>query len=240
MKPRIKNFLLMAALFLVAVSVFVYRNKTDKDAAIYLNSGRAKLANGDLDGALADFNKSIELKPDDAAAYGDLGFLKQSKGDLDGALADLNKAIKFKPNYAGAYLSRGFVKRFKGDLDGALVDFNKAIEIAPNSTDNDVTQNGDPSRALADFDAMVYVNRGEVKQLKGDLDGALVDFNKGIELNPSNPKYAITYANRGAMKYVRGDTNGAKADFEKAIALNPAMLQLIQAKGYLTNGTNSN
>jgi Flp pilus assembly protein TadD len=55
------------------------------------NSGIAKRQNGDLDGALADFNKAIEIKPGYSSAYVARGIVKKQKGDLDGALAD------FKP-----------------------------------------------------------------------------------------------------------------------------------------------
>ena len=72
---------------------------------------------------------------------------------------------------------------------------------------------------------------------KGELDGALADCNKAIELNP---KDAPSYAIRGGVKYKKGDTNGAQADFKTAIELNPKMQKVIEAKGYLTNRTNSN
>lgn len=38
-------------------------------AEAYNNRGDAKHKSGDLDGALADFNKAIEIKPDLAVAY---------------------------------------------------------------------------------------------------------------------------------------------------------------------------
>jgi tetratricopeptide (TPR) repeat protein len=52
---------------------------------------------GDLDGALADFNKAIELNARLAYAYNNRGLVKETKGDLVGALADLTKALELKP-----------------------------------------------------------------------------------------------------------------------------------------------
>jgi len=56
-----------------------------------------KEAKGDLDGALADYNKAMELKPGLAEAYYDRGLLKRAKNDLDGELADYDKAIDSNP-----------------------------------------------------------------------------------------------------------------------------------------------
>lgn len=67
--------------------------------------------------------------------------------------------------------------------------------------------------------AIAYFGRGNVKSKKGDLDGALADYNEAIRFNP---KYAATYNNRGNVKLKKGDLNGALADFNQAIQLNPA------------------
>jgi len=53
-----------------------------------------KKAKGDLDGAIADYTKAIELKPDSALAYYNRSDAKQAKGDLDGANADHTKATE--------------------------------------------------------------------------------------------------------------------------------------------------
>jgi len=44
-------------------------------AEAYNNRGDAKRVKGDLKGALADFDKAIELKPDLAAAYNNRALL---------------------------------------------------------------------------------------------------------------------------------------------------------------------
>jgi tetratricopeptide (TPR) repeat protein len=92
--------------------------------------GRIALAHkGDLDGALTDLTKAIELEPNDGYDYMIRGLFKKEKGDLDGAMADYNKAIELEPDFSGAYNNRGVLKKNKSDLDGALADYNKAIEL---------------------------------------------------------------------------------------------------------------
>ena len=51
-----------------------------------------------------------------------------------------------------------------------------------------------------------------------DLDGALEDYNKTIELNP---EYVDAYLNRGCLKRELKDYKGALEDFNKALELNP-------------------
>lgn len=66
--------------------------------------------------------------------------------------------------------------------------------------------------------AVTYFDRGFTKQKKGDLDGAMADYNQAKKLNP---KDASAYNNRGNVKLKNGDLNEAMADYNQAIRLNP-------------------
>ena len=195
--------------------------------------GHVKRTRGDLDGALADFNKAIELKPDLAAAWNNRGLVKQTKGDRVGALADFSRAIELKPDLAAAYNNCGEVKRARGDLDDALADYNRAIELKPemaaayNNRAEVKRARGDLNGSLADFSraielkpdsGKIYNNRGEAKRAKGDLAGALTDYDKAIELKPD---LAAAYSNRGLVKQAKGDLEGALTDLDRAVELKP-------------------
>src|SRR5437867_10173258 len=90
MKLAEKVPLLCAALFSIANPAFC------DSAQDYLSSGIAKRTAGDLDGAIGDFTKVIELKSDLAEAYRNRGVAKRTKGALDPAMLDFNKAIELK------------------------------------------------------------------------------------------------------------------------------------------------
>ena len=85
----------------------------------------------DLDGAVADQTKAIQLNPDNAGAYYNRGVAKQTKGDFEGAIADYTKAIQLNPDNREAYDQRGIAKKAKGDLEGAIADHIKAAQLKP-------------------------------------------------------------------------------------------------------------
>lgn len=89
-KTAIAN-LLCAALFLIVVSGC-------RDATGYANRAIEKEKKGDFDGALADFDKAIELKPDFVDAYIERGDVKYRIKNYFGAIVDYNKAAKLKPD----------------------------------------------------------------------------------------------------------------------------------------------
>src|SRR5206468_1813713 len=159
-----------------------------------IDRGIEKAKKGDLDGALADFNRAIELDPKNAAAYYNRASAKMLKKDAAGAIADYRRVIELDPKNVGAYNNRGILKARNNDPDGAVADYNQAIQANPK-------------------DAKAYINRGNVKKAKGDLDGAIADFTKAIELDSN---LALAYKNRGEARQAKGDATGADADFKSA------------------------
>jgi tetratricopeptide (TPR) repeat protein len=65
---------------------------------------------------------------------------------------------------------------------------------------------------------VAYNNRGNVRQLMGDVAGAIADYDQAIRFDPG---YASAYTNRGYARQVKGDLDGALADCERAIGLDP-------------------
>ena len=51
-----------------------------------------------------------------------------------------------------------------------------------------------------------------------DIQGAMDDYAKALELNP---RYSDVYYNRGNLKFMLSDNEGALDDYNKAIELNP-------------------
>jgi tetratricopeptide (TPR) repeat protein len=80
--------------------------KGDSDGAIalrpemaflpYNNRGLVKKIEGDLEGAIEDYTKAIQLKSNYVDAYYNRGDAKRAKGDMDGAIANHTKAMQIK------------------------------------------------------------------------------------------------------------------------------------------------
>jgi TonB family protein len=103
-----------------------------QDFNFFLKRGETSSAKGDLDSALVDFGKAIELKPDSFDAYLYRGMAHLTKKALELAVADLGKAIELNPNSASAYAQRGNAFELKGDTAKAKADYQKATELDAN------------------------------------------------------------------------------------------------------------
>ena len=68
-------------------------------------------------------------------------------------------------------------------------------------------------RAAKDF-----IKRAAARYLKGDLDGAIEDYNKALA---ADPRAADIYVKRGGARRAKGDLNGAIEDFNQAYDIDP-------------------
>jgi tetratricopeptide (TPR) repeat protein len=169
----------------------------------YFFTANQKYDVGNYTGALADYDRAIQLNPQYAEAYNNRGNLRYIQlQNFKGALADYNKAITLRPSSTLAYVNRGNLKaeKFK-DIKGAIADYDKSL-------------------AIDDDDYLVYNNRGYLKDAKlNDLSGAMADYNRSISLNPRS---VLAYNNRGNLQYHKlSNITAALTDYNQAIEVNP-------------------
>ena len=92
--------------------------------------GITRFEKNDLEGAIADFTKAIELNGQQLEfCFYFRGIALYRRGRLDEAIADLTKAITLK-QHPRFYGDRGNLLAQKGDLDGALADLNQSARDA--------------------------------------------------------------------------------------------------------------
>ncbi|HVS38589.1 MAG TPA: protein kinase [Gemmataceae bacterium] len=106
---------------------------TPDDEAGYIARGLARAADGDGEGAVADFTEAIKRNPNSVPALQDqaraLGQLLKRNRE---ALTPLNRLLELYPEFAAAYGARAVMRARLGMRDGALADIKKAQQLDPN------------------------------------------------------------------------------------------------------------
>lgn len=163
-------------------------------------STRARL--GDLDGALQDYTRAMELAPADAEIVFNRGNVYAALGNLPAAIADYTAAVSMQPVYARALFNRGTVRAAMGDTAGALADWQRAIEVEPDpwakaamrrgsgvdtvavapaaSVIAVVSPPGAAPAALSPLDVRALVARAMSREMEGDRGGALADLRSAL------------------------------------------------------------
>lgn len=157
----------------------LFRDVVSKNAGVseskdfYFLRGNTKVSQGDLQGALQDYDKAISIDPAYAEAYTNRGVIYFRQGDMTSALRDLNLAIAINPRRAKPYENRAAVKGTTGDFAGALSDFNHYLQIDS-------------------ADSRVYVDRGMTRLSMGDTAGGCADFRQSSRLGNAEANQFIS------------------------------------------------
>lgn len=89
------------------------------------------VANQELDVAMADCNKSLELRPNNASVLDSRGLANYKVGRLNEALADYSAAVSDDKNLMDALYMRGVIERKLGDTAKGDADIAEATEKFP-------------------------------------------------------------------------------------------------------------
>jgi hypothetical protein len=105
------------------------QSKDPSDAVEYLKRGRAGMAAGLHDQAVADFTKVTELAPTTIEAYRSLDRLLSRRKQWQAIITHWSRYIALQPESAEAYLERGGAHFQKGDRAAAVRDAEKACQL---------------------------------------------------------------------------------------------------------------
>jgi len=152
------------------------------------NRGRAKAAAGDVDGAIADFSRAIELRSGFPDPWHERGRAWTRKGRQDLAAADLAVALRLNPPHAGLAFELGIAEARSGKPKDALVHLSRALELK------------------SDFPE-ARLERARLLALSGDLKAAAADLDEALRRQPS---YALLFE-RGTVRAIGGNLDGAIA-----------------------------
>ncbi len=101
--------------------------------AVSLNiSGDAFYQAGQLDEALAEYERALALDPENVNVHNSIGVCHGDREDWDSALASFNRAIELDPEDAFAIYNAGYIYMQKEDYEKALGYFQRAMKTDDN------------------------------------------------------------------------------------------------------------
>lgn len=214
-----------------------------QDVASLLLSAEKKLKEGNVDGAIADYTRVLELDPKSADAFSLRGLAREKKSDWTAAEKDYGSAVRINPLRQEDYIRRGAMRRNLKDSEGALRDFEEALKLKPG-------------------DAWALYYRGLHHLDRNDPQGAIDDFTRALKDSPDygvalteraraycrldrnkeaiddcslaikiDPKDVFAWNQRGIAKWQLKDNDGAIGDYSKAILLDPQAAYLWKNRG---------
>jgi tetratricopeptide (TPR) repeat protein len=164
------------------------------------NLGFALIKKGQIEEAMAQYQKALEINPNYTDAHNNLGNALFRNGQLGEAMAQYEKSLEINPNQAAGHYDLGLVFYQKGQLAEAIAQYQKAIEINPNfagarlNLGNALLQNGQLGEAIEQYQMAIKIdprspeahgNLGVALMQKGQLDDAITQFQEALRLNPN-------------------------------------------------------
>jgi tetratricopeptide (TPR) repeat protein len=172
-------------------------SRKDDYALAYHDRAGIKRTMGDHLGALYDYKAAVNYQPVFPLAYNNMGAVKMTLGDYEGAIDDFSMAIEQAPDLYLAYNNRGYARFQLGDMDAALTDFYKALEYMPGFSEAQLNASSTMARqdrldeavellnqVIAEHpqNGVLFLNRGLIREMQGDLVGACEDWNAALGL----------------------------------------------------------
>jgi len=223
-----------------SISLFEHTIKvTDGNFILHNNLAKAFLARGDIDQAILNCNKAIEIKPDYAEPHCNLAKSLYMQGDLEKAIQLCQLAIELNPDLAVAHYNLANGYREQGKFELAVTHYTKAVELIPDYFEA-LSNLGLLLRQLGRYDQalihqqtvinlrpdhIAYFNLGSTFFSKGDLPQAITNLKQSLQLNPNwpNAHYMI-----GNVYYVQTQYELAITHWKEAVTLSPKSFTVLK------------
>jgi len=199
--------------------------KTDNPEAITWERQSYNAARqGDLDRAIADASKAIELDPGRVHSYINRSWAYIEKGLVAKALQDTHTALAIDPDNAYAHNNQGLAYQSMGLIQIAKENYSKACNLGLELGCRNLTVLENQSRI--DF----LIDRSQAAFNARDWDSVIRDATEVIDLDPQN---ALAYTNRSAAYAQKGLLNKALKDSNDAVKYNPEFGLAYNNRGYV-------
>jgi tetratricopeptide (TPR) repeat protein len=202
-----KNDMLENAYKALQHAGFLGRNCTVRFDAVSLNiSGDKLYQEGDVDNAIAEFEKALLIDPQNVNVSNSLGVCYSSKGEHQKALNEFKKVMVLAPDDVMAIYNTGLAYLMTGDKHNALEMFLKAHALDENQFEV-VIQLGrlcleikdlEPARKFLEKASEMDVESGSAHRFLGEcyselnmLNEAVQAYSKAVKLN-ANDAYSLS------------------------------------------------
>ncbi len=205
-------------------------NPSDSDGVADMNVETESM---DFGGAIADFDKAIDINPNYADAYYCRGLTKNYLHNPSNEISDFSWISGISAYYINRETSDNGQQPV--DYQGIIADFDMAIKINPNHAKaycsrgltkifcqdqwEVLTEHRKVRNSHTQDKEVLPIGRGIKNFNFKNYAAAIADFDKAIEINP---KYANAYYFRGIAKFYCYDHVGGMVDCKKAIELDPS------------------
>ena len=98
----------------------------------YINRALARYNQGNLRGAMADYDTALDLDPNNFLGHYNRGLLRAQVGDDNRGIEDFDFVLKLEPDNLMALFNRALLLEQTGNLRAAIRDYSKVIEEFPN------------------------------------------------------------------------------------------------------------
>ena len=199
----------------------------------YSNLGSFLSARGNVDEAIRDFRKALELWPNQSKDHNNLGKALVQKGRIAEAMDHFQTALRVSPEDPDTESNIGAASLQQGDADEAISHLRRAVEKWPRHAQghinlgNALFQNREIDAAIAEYEktlalpfdhAESHYSIGTALRQKGDVEEAIVHYRKALELRPD---YANAHNNLGNALRQQGRTEEAVHEYEAALKSEP-------------------
>jgi tetratricopeptide (TPR) repeat protein len=178
----------------------------DAKALREFEKGNRKKLDGDLDSAIAHYEKALHSEPDFYPALNNLGAIYEGRRDYDRAEAAFLKSIACSPEDSEAYINLGHVFFEEGHYDKAIARLDEGVKRSPDSAvayfllGSAYLKAGELDRAESSLQqatrldpagmASAHLQLANVYLKKGEKDAAGLQLQSYLDARPSDPQAA--------------------------------------------------
>jgi tetratricopeptide (TPR) repeat protein len=204
-----------------------------RTAASYVFEAEDLYRAGDLKGAIATYERAIELGFNSVDTEIALTRLLTLEGHIIEAVHRAEEAVDAAPENARAWAILGMAYDWHGEVEQAIAACQRALELAPDyaeahaylaeayADDGDwlkATESAEKALELDDQSVDVQRNYGYVMEVQGNYTRAIEAYEQGLAIHPN---LAYLHIAVGKNYMALGNYDAALASFEKATQVDP-------------------